>query len=115
MFGRRWIVRGAAQGLVIASLLAVGSGNGIASLGRSGVPGSANRLTCAGSAPVNLTAPTLSGTFNVGETVTATTGSWDQCGSLITDYQYQWFSGGFPILDANDSVYALSDGDMLLD
>jgi Ig domain of plant-specific actin-binding protein len=40
--------------------------------------------------PKNTTAPTISGTAQVGQTLTASTGTWDS-DSTITSYTYQWY------------------------
>ena len=65
--------------------------------------------------PVNQTAPTISGTAQVGQTLTASSGSWS--GSPPISYAYQWRrcnSAGGACVDvgANASSFALTGADV---
>ena len=51
--------------------------------------------------------PTVTGTFKVGQTLTATTGTWDE-GVTFT---YQWIRDSSPISGANKATYKLTDAD----
>ena len=44
----------------------------------------------AGPEPLNLTAPTVSGTHETGQTLTATDGTWDSQANGTVTYAYQW-------------------------
>jgi hypothetical protein len=68
----------------------------------------------AGSPPVNSSPPSISGTFQVGESVTATSGSWK---NNPTSYSYQWRrcndSGGCAeIASATGKSYKLASADI---
>jgi hypothetical protein len=52
--------------------------------------------------PVNTTIPTISGTAQVGQTLTASTGTWT---NNPTVFVYQWASAGAPISGATASIY----------
>ena len=57
---------------------------------------------------LTLTAtPTVSGTFKVGQTLTATPGTWDEGVNLT----YQWLRDGAAITGANKDSFLLSTGD----
>ena len=57
-------------------------------------------------------APTISGTAQVGETLTAdTTGIDDADGLDNVSYSYQWVASDTDILDATNSTYVLAEGD----
>ena len=57
-------------------------------------------------------APTISGTAQVGETLTAdTSGITDTDGLTNAAYTYQWQAGGADISGATDSTYTLADAD----
>ena len=57
-------------------------------------------------------APTISGTAQVGETLTAdTSGIADDDGLTSVTYSYQWLADGAGISSATDSTYALADAD----
>ncbi|SFM82693.1 alkaline phosphatase D family protein [Methylobacterium pseudosasicola] len=58
--------------------------------------------------PVNKTAPAISGTPTVGQTLTASTGTWS---NAPTGYTYQWSRGGSPVSGATGSTYALTSAD----
>ena len=56
--------------------------------------------------------PTISGTAQVAETLTAdTSGISDQDGLTDTPYSYQWLADGADIAGATDSTYTLADAD----
>lgn len=54
--------------------------------------------------PVQTSAPTISGTGTVGQTLTATTGNWTY---VPTSYTYQWKRDGANILNATAATYVL--------
>ena len=54
--------------------------------------------------PSNTVAPVISGTLNVGETLTTTNGTWD---NSPTAYSYQWLRGGAAISGATSNTYTL--------
>ena len=57
-------------------------------------------------------APTISGTAQVGETLTAdTTGIADDDGLSNVDYSYQWLADDADIAGASGSTYTLTDGE----
>jgi hypothetical protein len=64
----------------------------------------------AGSAPANTVPPaiTTDGTPQVGETISASTGTWT---NSPTGYTYQWLRNLAPISDATSSSYELTEGD----
>ncbi|MCE1174295.1 MAG: hypothetical protein LWW77_06770, partial [Propionibacteriales bacterium] len=70
-------------------------------------------LTSAATEPVadgTFTAPSqisVSGTFAVGETVTASAGVWSPTGTI----SYQWLRDGSPITSATDAAYTLTTDD----
>lgn len=53
--------------------------------------------------PVNSVAPSISGTLNIGQTLTAANGTWTGAGLV---YTYQWKRGGVDIGGATASTYA---------
>jgi hypothetical protein len=64
--------------------------------------------------PSNTAPPTISGNIAVGQTLTATTGTWN--GTTPITYSYQWArnnaSGGFdPITNATQATYSLTTAD----
>lgn len=60
----------------------------------SGAPGS-------GPPPVNTVLPVVSGSLNVGSTLTCSTGTWS---NSPTSYSYQWYEGGNPV-GSNANTY----------
>jgi hypothetical protein len=59
--------------------------------------------------PVNTVAPVVSGTPNVGQTLSCTTGTWSGVGTIT--YAYQWQRDGVNIGSATASTYALVGAD----
>lgn len=53
--------------------------------------------------------PVISGTPKFGETLSVSTGEWDQ---EIDSFQYQWLRGGSAIVGATSSTYTLGAGDV---
>ena len=62
-----------------------------------------------GSAPDNTVLPAITGTATVGETLTASTGTWS--GSPTPSYAYQWFADGESIPGATADTYDLTAGE----
>jgi hypothetical protein len=60
-------------------------------------------------APVNTAVPTISGTAQVGSTLTATTGTWT---NSPTSYTYQWQRAGTDISAATSSTYSPVSADV---
>jgi len=58
--------------------------------------------------PSNTAIPVISGTLNVGETLTTTNGTWD---NSPTAYSYQWLRGGADISGATSNTYTLVGAD----
>src|SRR4029077_20403156 len=61
------------------------------------------------SAPVNTVLPAISGTTQVGQTLTTTNGTWT---GSPTGYAYQWKRGGSNISGATASTYLLVTADL---
>lgn len=61
-------------------------------------------------APSNTAVPTISGRANVGQTLTATTGTWT--GYPTPTYTYQWQRGTSDIGSATNSTYVVQAGDL---
>lgn len=59
-------------------------------------------------APANSVAPSISGTVQVGATLTASAGTW----SGRPTYSYQWNADGAAIDGANGSTYVPVEGDV---
>lgn len=62
----------------------------------------------AAAAPANTAAPTITGTATVGQTLSASTGTWT---NSPTAYTYQWNRGGSAIAGATASTYVLTAAD----
>ncbi|RFA16006.1 hypothetical protein B7R22_05245 [Subtercola boreus] len=60
-------------------------------------------------APVNTVRPTVTGTAQVGATLSVSSGTWSQSGLT---YAYQWYANGTSIAGATKPTYAV-DGSML--
>lgn len=61
-------------------------------------------------APVNTAIPVISGTLEVGETLTASTGTWT--GTAPITYTYQWKRNGVDIPGATNSTYVAQAADV---
>jgi len=61
-------------------------------------------------APANTVLPAITGTAQVGQTLTASTGTWS--GTPAPTYAYQWFSDGVSIPGADESTYVPAVGDV---
>jgi hypothetical protein len=92
-----------------------GSGGGGGQNGSGGAGGSGVVIIRFATVPVNSVVPTISGTLQVGDAVTAATGTWSGAPS---SYSYQWkrasTSGGSytNISSATSSTYTLTDDDI---
>lgn len=64
----------------------------------------------AGAAPVNTVAPSISGTAQVGETLTASNGTWT--GTPTPTYALQWNADGEAITGATGSTYEPVEDDI---
>lgn len=60
-------------------------------------------------APVNTVAPVISGTLNVGQTLSVTDGTWTGTAPIV--YTYQWKRAGVNIALATNSTYLLVSAD----
>jgi hypothetical protein len=60
-------------------------------------------------APVNVSAPVVSGTASVGSVLTTTNGTWD---NEPTSYTYQWKRNGSNILSATSNTYTIVAADI---
>lgn len=81
------------------------SGNVIAYKKQSGY----KEVPSADVAPENVTAPIVTGTAVVGETLTTTDGTWT--GTPEPTFSYQWYRGAIPISGATNSTYTLVQAD----
>lgn len=79
---------------------------------RSGAtPGSATSAAVTvgeGDAPVNQGKPLVTGTPEVGRTLSVSDGTWDLAGLTFT---YQWTRDGEPIAGSTDATYVVTDAD----
>jgi len=62
-------------------------------------------------APTNTVLPAITGNRWVGQTLSTTNGTWNDNGSAISGYTYQWKRGGVNISGATTSTYQLVGGD----
>lgn len=76
--------------------------------GDKGAIGIAGVSSTGPSAPVNTALPVISGTPQVGQTLSSSTGSWS---NSPTAYVYQWLRAGSPISGATSSTYVLQAAD----
>jgi len=78
----------------------------------SGAPATSaatSAVAAAGSVPVNTVLPTISGTSQVGQTLTATNGTWT---NSPTSFTYRWNHAGTPIGGATASTYVPVSADV---
>ena len=68
-----------------------------------------NAVAAAGSVPANTVLPTISGTPQVGQTLTATNGTWT---NSPTSFTYQWNRAGTPIGGATAATYVPVSADV---
>jgi hypothetical protein len=66
-------------------------------------------VIAAGAIPENTVAPALSGTFQVGQTVSCSDGTWT---NTPTGYAYQWRRGGVDISGATAATRVLTEADI---
>jgi hypothetical protein len=64
--------------------------------------------------PVNLVAPVISGSTELGSTLSCTTGTWIGVPDFFY-FTYQWNRNGVPILDATNNTYVTVLSDSLAD
>lgn len=62
--------------------------------------------------PTNTVAPTITGTAEIGEELTAHDGTWTGNGREITDYLYTWLRNNVPIPDEDGSTYEVQGADI---
>lgn len=66
--------------------------------------------TSGGNAPMLSVAPAITGTAEVGETLTCSAGTFT--GDAPLTYDYQWFANGVAVQGANAATYELTDKDL---
>lgn len=66
--------------------------------------------TSGGNAPMLSVAPAITGTAEVGETLTCSAGTFT--GDAPLAYDYQWFANGVAVQGANAATYELTDKDL---
>lgn len=82
------------------------------------VAANSNAVAITEPVPTNSVAPVASGTVHVGDTVSATTGTWTHQGGTIATYAYQWqdsadgSTGWANIAAATASSYAIAAGEL---
>jgi hypothetical protein len=97
--------------LVVQVLLATASLGALAPPAHAGGPPADGPDRCVGSVPESVGRPSIVGTPEVGQTLTTTNGVWDDCGSPIDGYAYQWFRDGAAIPGATGASYTVQFGD----
>jgi hypothetical protein len=90
------------------TLVAADSGNTITAT-RIDSSEATSAVAAAGSVPVNTVLPTISGTPQVGQTLTATNGTWT---NSPTSFTYQWNRAGTAIGGATASTYVPVSADV---
>lgn len=68
------------------------------------------RAVSAGTPPVNTVAPAITGTAQVGQTLTTTNGTWT--GTATITFTRQWLAAGVPISGATALTYVPVAGDV---
>ena len=71
----------------------------------------ATAAVVAASAPSNTALPAITGTAQVGQTLTSSTGSWTNSPTSYS-YQWEWFDTSTNISGATGSTYVLATGDV---
>jgi hypothetical protein len=61
--------------------------------------------------PINVTPPAITGNRWIGQTLSTTNGEWDDAGSTISAYTYQWKRNGAVIVGATAITYVLVAAD----
>jgi|GEM_PF-504114 len=64
-----------------------------------------------GAVPTNVAVPTITGTAQEGETLTASDGTWDSLDPGVS-YSYQWKADAADIADATESTYVLTGSEV---
>ncbi len=77
--------------------------------GSSSATSAATAPIVAAAAPSNTALPTITGTAQVGQTLTSSTGTWS---NSPTSYSYQWYGNGVAISGATSSSYVPVTGDI---
>jgi hypothetical protein len=91
--------------MINISVIATNTGGSAPSVTSS----AAGPIIAAGSVPVNTVLPTLAGTAQVGQTLSATNGTWT---NSPTSFTYQWNRAGKPIGGATASTYVPVSADV---
>lgn len=73
------------------------------------LPIASNPTTTLTPAPTVTVVPSVSGTAQVGKTLTTTTGSWSPTPDTVS---MQWLRDGLPVAGENSSSYALTEADL---
>lgn len=60
----------------------------------------------------NEAVPEITGTAQVGEILSASTGEWQDNNSAITSYTYRWYADDVFITGATDATYELAIGEL---
>ena len=74
------------------------------------ISGSRDLAAVTGVAPYNTVAPTITGTVQVGQTLTATNGKW--AGTATITYTRQWYRNGVAISGATGTTHVLAAADL---
>jgi hypothetical protein len=113
-FGYQWLRGGTIIPSAIAQTYVVASEDGGMSIScevtatnsaGSAEAASANSVEVTGRQPHNTSAPVISGTPAVGETLTCSPGTWS--GQPIPSFTYQWLLNGIEILGATGSTFVV--------
>jgi len=85
--------------------------NAVTDAGAGPLSPASNAVTVTAAAPVNTVVPVITGTAEVGETLTASTGTWT--GAEPITYAYQWLRDGVDIDGATDADYVAEFDDLV--